>query len=116
MKAYLPETHRWIIRTMRVPKQPTTGDRGPVIDAFHDVVDAAGLLEYSRGALHRTIGIAQEEWEELTHSGRDEIENWTGASTGAVYYDFYAAVTWTRTIRDRFQGRLRPSVKHDQAL
>ena len=84
----------------------------PVWDALRDVVDAAGGLDYSRVALQGTIRIAQQEWEELiAKSGLDPVENWTGVSTQPVYYAFYAAATWTRTVENRYRDCLLEAVR-----
>ena len=100
---------------MLLPARPKIGDRGSVHAALHDLVDAGGTLEYGRGALLRTIEIAQQEWDTLSVDLNGlETENWSGLSTRAVYYDFYAAVTWTRSVRDRFEDRLKMALQHDR--
>ena len=49
----------------KLPVQPKTGDREPVMDALYEMVDAAGGLEYSRETLCRIIVIAQEEFKKV---------------------------------------------------
>ena len=34
-----------------------------------------------------------------------------GATTPAVYFAFFEAATWTRTVKDRFEGRLKSAVQ-----
>jgi len=117
---YLPKSHAWFLQTMHgVPAQPEIGDREPVMNAIHDIVDAAGMLEYSRGQLQRNIAIAQQEWETLKVGlgiEQEETELWAGTSTRAVYYAFYTAVTASRTVTDRFEERLRGALAHDRDL
>jgi hypothetical protein len=93
---------------------PRTGDRGPVLDALHEVVDAAGGLEYSREALRRAMAVAQEEFDTVCVTS--DATNWGGANTPAVYYEFCNAVNWTRSVEDRYEDRLRPALRHDPGL
>ncbi len=113
---FLPRRHSWFLRIIRgpVPVQPETGDKEPVMHTLHEIVDAAGGLEHSREAFRRVITIAQEEFTALCTPPFSP--NWTGANTPAVYYEFSNAVTWTRTVDDRYKDQLRPAVQHDQPL
>lgn len=111
---YLSRRHSWCITTLgRVPAEPKVGDREPVIHALDEIIDAAGGLEYSHKALQRAIAIAQEEFAGLIS---DPTAGWSGVNTPAVYYEFYNAIFWTRTVDDRYKDRLRPALKHDQGL
>ena len=109
---------------MELPKKPTTGDLGPVRDALLDVVDAAGGLEFSRGELLRVIGIAQEEYSSLQIRTGPAMPHypaaphlWGGATVPAVYYAFFEAAAWTRTVIDRFEAQLKAVVQpHEPAL
>ena len=122
---FLMRRHGWFQRAaMGVPKKPTTGDRGPLRDALLDVIDAAGGLEFSRGELLRVIGIAQEEYSSLLPGVASSVPHypavphlWGGATVPAVYFAFFEAVTWTRTVIDRFQEPLKLTVQpHDHEL
>ena len=105
-------------------RNPLPGDRGPVRDALLDVIDAAGGLEFSRGEFLRVIGIAQEEYSSLFPGVDQSVPHypaaphlWGGATVPAVYFAFFEAVTWTRTVIDRFQEPLKLTVQpHDHEL
>ena len=103
----------WFHRVMMVPEKPATGDRKPVMDALVDLIDAGGGLEFSRGELLRIIAIAQAEYDSLQPGlGKpSEFRSWGGATTPAVYFAFFEAATWTRTIKDRFEGPLKAAVQ-----
>ena len=112
---YLPCRHSWFLRIIgRSPTMPKTGDRGLVMDALQEVVDAAGGLEYSREALRRAMAVAQEEFDKARVTSN--ATNWGGANTPAVYYEFCNAVNWTRSVEDRYKDRLQPALLHDAAL
>ena len=124
---FLMRRNGWFQRAaMGVPKKPTTGDRGPVRDALLDVIDAAGGLEFSRGEFLRVIGIAQEEYSSSLPGVDRSVPHypaaphlWGGATVPAVYYAFFEAVTWTRTVRDRFKEPLKLQLAvqpHDHEL
>ena len=111
---YLSQRHLWFLRIKGVPVQPKTGNRGPVMDTLHEIVDGAGGLEYSRGAFGRIVKIAQKEFNSLCTPPYPP--NWNGASTPPVYYEFCNAVAWTRTVDDRYKDRLRTALQHDPAI
>jgi hypothetical protein len=100
---------------MGVPIQPKTGDRAPVMDALDAICDAAGGLEYSRAAFSRVMAIAQEEFDQ-SQPFTLSPKLWGGANTPAVYYEFYNAVAWTRTVDDRLKDQLRPALQNDLNL
>ena len=108
---FLMRRHGWFLRVMRVPEKPA--NRGPVMDALLDLIDAGGGLEFSRGELVRVIAIAQAEYDSLQPGlGKpSEMRSWGGATTPAVYFAFFEAATWTRTVKDRFEGRLKSAVQ-----
>lgn len=113
----------WFHRVaMGIPEKPAAGDRGDVRHALLDLIDAAGGLEFSRGELLRVIGIAQEEYSSAMRawdqqSDQQVIDAWGGATVPAVYFAFFEAVTWTRTVIDRFQEPLKEVVQpHDREL
>ena len=83
------------------------------MDALNDLIDAGGGLEFSRGELIRVIAIAQAEYDSLQPGlGKpSEVGMWGGATTPAVYFAFFEAATWTRTVRDRFDERLKLAVQ-----
>jgi hypothetical protein len=97
-----------------VPREPAALDRGPVMDALREIVDAAGGLEYARESLLRTVELAQQEYDQLVILPHPPT--WAGVHTPRVYYEFSNAVAWTRTVKDRIEDRLRPSVRADAAL
>jgi hypothetical protein len=108
---FLPQRFSWTNRVKGLPKEPKTGDRGPVLDALLEVTDAAGGLEYSRGQLGRAIVVAQEEFDAAREGMPDlrEVHSWWGGrNTSPVYYEFCNAVAWTRTVKDRYEDRLLP--------
>jgi hypothetical protein len=98
----------------KLPVQPKTGDREPVMDALYEMVDAAGGLEYSRETLCRVIVIAQEEFKKVCNPPYPP--RWSDANTPAVYYEFCNSVAWTRTVDDRFKDQLRRALQHDKPL
>jgi hypothetical protein len=120
---FLMRRRDWFHRVvMGIPEKPAAGDRGDVRHALLDLIDAAGGLEFSRGELLRVIGIAQEEYSSAMRawdqqSDQRVIDAWGGATVPAVYVAFFEAVTWTRTVIDRFQEPLKEVVQpHDQEL
>jgi hypothetical protein len=120
---FLMRRHGWFHRVaMGIPEKPTAGDRGAVRYALLDLIDAAGGLEFSRGELLRVIGIAQEEYSSAMRalgqqSDQRVIDAWGGATIPAVYFAFFEAVTWARTVIDRFQEPLKEVVQpHDREL
>ncbi len=118
---FLPRRFDWLRRAMfsGVPVRPTTGDRGPVMDALADIVDAAGGLEHSRAQLARVMAAARVEFEDALKSlpSLQETHSWGGANTPAVYHEFGNTVAWTRAVDDRYgSDRLRPAVQHDPGL
>lgn len=120
---FLMRRRDWFHRVaMGIPEKPTAGDRRAVRDALLDLIDAAGGLEFSRGELLRVIGIAQEEYSSAMRalgqqSDKLVIDAWGGATVPAVYFAFFEAVTWTRTVIDRFQEPLKEVVQpHDPEL
>jgi hypothetical protein len=116
---FLMRRHGWFHRAMTsLPVQPASGDRGVVQDALLDLIDAAGGLEFSRGELFRIMAISQEEYSSL-QTGEDlpAPRMWGGATVPAVYSAFFEAVTWARTVIDRFQEPLKEVVQpHDREL
>jgi hypothetical protein len=118
---FLKRRRDWFHRAMGVPVKPASGDLGAVRDALLDIIDAAGGLEFSRGELLRVIGMAQAEYSFLIENSVPHYpqapHSWSGATTPAVYCAFFEAVTWTRTVKDRFEEPFRLTVRpHDQAL
>lgn len=116
---FLMRRHGWFLRVMTsLPVQPASGDRGAVQNALLDLIDAAGGLEFSRGELFRIIAISQEEYSSLQTGVGDPVPRmWGGATVPAVYCAFFEAVTWTRTVIDRFQEPLKAVVQpHDPVL
>src|SRR4029077_7542134 len=116
---FLMRRHDWFLRVMTsLPVQPASGDRGAVQNALLDFIDAAGGLEFSRGELLRIMAISQEEYSSLrTGVGNVVSRMWGGATVPAVYYAFFEAVTWTRTVIDRFQEPLQAVIQpHDPVL
>ena len=111
---FLPQRRGWFARMIGVPVAPAQLDREPVMEALREVVDAAGGVEFSRQELLRVVAAAQEEFIALCQPPFPPT--WAGRNTPAVYYSFVEAVTWTRNVKDRFQDRLRPSVKADLPL
>lgn len=111
---FLPQRHSWLKRLVGVPARPKGGDRGPVMDALFEILDAAGGLEYSREALRRAIVIAQGEFETLCKP--QDVTTWAGANTPAIYYEFCNAIVWTRTVEDRYIEQLIPAIKHEPDL
>ena len=109
----------WFHRVISsLPVQPASGDIGAVQNALLDLIDAAGGLEFSRGELFRIMAISQEEYSSL-QNGLDQPgpRMWCGATVPAVYCAFFEAVTWARTVIDRFQEPLKSVVQpHDPAL
>ena len=75
---FLMRRHGWFLRVMRVPEKPA--NRGPVMDALLDLIDAGGGLEFSRGELVRVIAIAQAEYDSLQPGlGKpSEMRSWGG--------------------------------------
>jgi hypothetical protein len=98
----------------KLPVQPKSGDREPVMDALYEMVDAAGGLEYSREALYRVIVIAQEEFKKVCNPPYPP--KWSDANTPAVYYEFCNVVAWTRTVDDRLKDQLQPALQNDLNL
>jgi len=84
------------------------------MEALREVVDAAGGVEFSRDELGRVVVIAQGEFTALFPPPYPAT--WAGRNTPPVYYSFVEAVDWTRTVRDRFQDRLRPTLQADLPL
>ena len=120
---YLKRRHEWVIRLIKggVPVQPSTGDRGPVMDALYDLVDAAGAVEFCRQEFSRVASIGQKEFEEAEEKLKklgsgSPFKNWGGATTPAAYYAFQNTVNWARTVKDRFEERLLKAIGHDQDL
>lgn len=120
---FLMRRRDWFDRVaMGIPEKPAAGDRGDVRYALLDLIDAAGGLEFSRGELLRVIGIAQEEYSSAMRAWNQQsdqrvIDAWGGATVPAVYFAFFEAVTWTRTVIDRFQEPLKEVVQpHDREL
>jgi hypothetical protein len=117
---FLPQRAAWVHRAMfsGLPCVPKIGDLGLVKDAVAEIVDAAGGLEYSREEFRRAVTIAQSEFDDrlkgLSQLGQSSV--WGGANTPAVYYAFYNAVAWTRSVKERYGDRLYPAVKHDQDI
>jgi hypothetical protein len=76
---FLPQRREWMHRAMfsGLPAVPTTGDRGPVLEAVADIVDAAAGLEYSRIQLHRAIAVAQDEFDAALSANMSEtVTRW----------------------------------------
>jgi hypothetical protein len=120
---FLMRRRDWFHRVaMGIPEKPAAGDWGDVRHALLDLIDAAGGLEFSRGELLRVIGIAQEEYSLAMRAWNQQsdqrvIDAWGGATVPAVYFAFFEAVTWTRTVIDRFQEPLKEVVHpHDREL
>lgn len=98
--------------------QPASGDIGAVQNALLDLIDAAGGLEFSRGELIRIMAISQKEYSSLqTGLGQEVPRMWGGATVPAVYCAFFEAVTWTRTVKDRFEEPFRLTIQpYDRVL
>ena len=116
---FLKRRRDWFHRAMAtVPVKPAAGDLGAVRDALLDLIDAAGGLEFSRGELFRIMAMSQKEYSSLQSGVDQEVPRmWGGATVPAVYCAFFEAVTWTRTVKDRFEEPFRLTVQpHDRAL
>jgi hypothetical protein len=116
---FLKRRRDWFQRVISsLPGQPASGDIGAVQNVLLDLIDAAGGLEFSRGELFRIMEISQEEYSSL-QNGVDQPgpHMWGGVTVPAVYCAFFEAVTWTRTVIDRFQEPLKTVVQpHNPVL
>jgi hypothetical protein len=108
---FLRRRRDWFLRVISsLPVRPASGDIGAVQNALLDLIDAAGGFEFSRGELFRIMAISQEEYSSLqAEAGQPvlHIHMWGGVTVPAVYCAFFEAVTWTRTVIDRFQDPLK---------
>ncbi len=68
---YLKRRHEWVIRLIKggVPVQPSMGDRGPVMDALYDLVDAAGPAQVRDGYWFNTVTGAK--WDDRFYAPKE---------------------------------------------
>ncbi|MEE8328516.1 MAG: hypothetical protein V3R54_01145, partial [Thermodesulfovibrionia bacterium] len=102
---YLEKNRAWNQRVIGygVPVKPQTGDRGPVINAIHEIISAAGGVEYSLQVLKQNSHVAQEEYLKLCEKlGNSPDTTYVSVpEVTFVYYDFSNLVVWTRTVYER---------------